>query len=148
MELGRQVAPLVQKYEAKQHGASSSVREDAEGNAQIQLQPDSAPSVGGSEEAKSVSDSEKRKEKSGLAAAPHAAKQVAVGTGKGLGRIVGAGLKAPMTFTHGLTRGFHNVPKLYGEEVREYENVVDLRSGLLVSAKVSILGRIDVGWIH
>jgi hypothetical protein len=67
-----------------------------------------------------------------------AAGQVAKGTGKGLGRIVGAGFKAPMTFTHGLTRGFHNVPKLYGEEVREYENVVDIRSGLAVSAKVSL----------
>jgi hypothetical protein len=68
-----------------------------------------------------------------------AAGQVAKGTGKGLGRIVGAGFKAPMTFTHGLTRGFHNVPKFYGEEVREYENVVDIRSGLAVAGKASIL---------
>jgi hypothetical protein len=66
-----------------------------------------------------------------------AAGQVAKGTGKGLGKIVGAGFKAPMTFTHGLTRGFHNVPKLYGEQVREYENVVDIKSGLTVSAKVN-----------
>lgn len=70
-----------------------------------------------------------------LEAVPNAAKQVAIGTGKGLGQIVGAGLKAPMTFAHGLTRGFHNAPKLYGEDVRQYENVTDLRSGLSVSAK-------------
>jgi hypothetical protein len=72
-----------------------------------------------------------------LEAGPNAAKQVAIGTGKGLGRIVGVGLKAPMTFTHGITRGFHNVPKLYGEQVREYENITDLRSGMSVSFKVS-----------
>jgi hypothetical protein len=72
-----------------------------------------------------------------LEASPNAAKQVAIGTGKGLGRIVGASLKAPMTFAHGITRGFHNVPKLYGEQVREYENITDLRSGLSVSIKVS-----------
>ncbi|KAF2193276.1 glycosyltransferase family 1 protein [Zopfia rhizophila CBS 207.26] len=65
----------------------------------------------------------------------HTVKQVAIGTGKGFGRIVGAGLKSPMTFTHALTRGFHNTPKLYGDEVREYENVTDLKSGMRVSAK-------------
>ncbi|KAF2713088.1 hypothetical protein K504DRAFT_449845 [Pleomassaria siparia CBS 279.74] len=73
----------------------------------------------------------------------NAAISVAVGTGKGLGRIVGAGLKAPMTFTHGLTRGFHNMPKLYGEEVRDYENITDIRSGLSVSAKGLALGITD-----
>lgn len=67
--------------------------------------------------------------------APAAAKHLAIGTTKGIGRIIGASLKAPMTFTHGVTRGFHNAPKLYGEEVRDYENVVDLKSGLTVSAK-------------
>ncbi|KAF2472961.1 uncharacterized protein BDR25DRAFT_366188 [Lindgomyces ingoldianus] len=65
----------------------------------------------------------------------NAYKQVAISTGKGFGRIVGAGVKAPMTFTHNLTRGFHNAPKLYGDEVREYENVTDIRSGIKVSAK-------------
>ena len=68
--------------------------------------------------------------------APQAAGKVAKEAGKGLGRIVTASLKTPMLTTHGLTRGFHNLPKLYGEEVREYENITGLRSGLLVSAKV------------
>ena len=86
------------------------------------------------DDASVTSRSSKGKGKSAIGAAG----QVAKGTGKGLGKIVGAGFKAPMTFTHGLTRGFHNVPKLYGEEVREYENVVDIKSGLTVSAKVSI----------
>jgi hypothetical protein len=69
--------------------------------------------------------------------APYAAGRVALETGKGLGRIVTAGLKTPVMATHGLTRGFHNLPKLYGEEVRQYENVTGLRSGLRVSAKVT-----------
>lgn len=69
---------------------------------------------------------------------PHAAAKVAIGTGKGMGRIVTASLKSPMLIMHGVTRGFHNLPKAYGEEVREYENVTGLRSGLLVSAKVRL----------
>jgi hypothetical protein len=71
-----------------------------------------------------------------VGATPSAVKEIALSTGKGLGRIVGAPLKAPMVFTHGVTRGFHNLPKLYGGEVREYENVTDLKSGLIVSGKV------------
>ena len=67
---------------------------------------------------------------------PHAAAKVAIGTSKGMGRIVTASLKSPMLVMHGVTRGFHNLPKTYGEEVREYENVTGLRSGLVVSAKV------------
>jgi hypothetical protein len=71
-----------------------------------------------------------------LEAVPNAAKEVTISTGKGLGRIVGAGLKAPMTITHAITRGFHNAPKLYGDEVREHGRVTDFQSGLAVSAKV------------
>jgi hypothetical protein len=65
------------------------------------------------------------------------AARVAIGTGKGLGRVVTANLKLPMLVMHGLTRGFHNLPRSYGDEVRQYENVTGLRSGLLVSAQVS-----------
>lgn len=66
----------------------------------------------------------------------NAAKEIAISTGKGLGKMVGAGFKAPMTYTHAITRGFHNIPKLYNGGAREYENVVDLRSGITVSGKV------------
>lgn len=72
---------------------------------------------------------------------PHAAAQVAIGTGKGMGRIVTASLKSPMHIMNGITRGFHNLPKSYGENVREYENVTGMRSGFVVSAKVSLLTR-------
>lgn len=60
----------------------------------------------------------------------------AYGTGKGISKIVGAGVKSPMDFTLGLARGFHNLPKLYGEEVRQVDRVTDLKSGLRVAGKV------------
>ncbi|KAL6160575.1 hypothetical protein ACJQWK_11865 [Exserohilum turcicum] len=66
---------------------------------------------------------------------PQAAGKVALGAAKGLGRVVTTGLKSPALIMHSVTRGFHNLPKAYGEEVRVYENVTGLRSGLLVSAK-------------
>ena len=65
----------------------------------------------------------------------HASGQVAIGTARGLGRVVTTSLKSPALIMHGVTRGFHNLPKTYGEEVRQYETVTGLRSGLLVSAK-------------
>ena len=64
----------------------------------------------------------------------------AIGAGKGISRIVGAGLKSPMDFTLGLARGFHNAPKLYGDDtVRPQEKVTDLQSGLKAAGKVSHL---------
>jgi len=64
----------------------------------------------------------------------------AIGTGKGISRIVGAGLKSPMDFSLGLARGFHNAPKLYGDDtVRPQEKVTDLQSGLKAAGKVSLL---------
>ena len=57
---------------------------------------------------------------------------------KGISRIVGAGLKSPMDFTLGLARGFHNAPKLYGDDtVRPQEKVTDFQSGLKAAGKVS-----------
>jgi hypothetical protein len=61
----------------------------------------------------------------------------ALDSGKGVSRIVGAGLKAPMEYTLGLSRGFHNAPKLYGDEIRKEETVTGLGSGLVAGAKVS-----------
>ena len=65
----------------------------------------------------------------------------ALGAGKGVGRIVEAGLKSPMDFTLGLARGFHNAPKLYGDEtVRRTEKITGLQSGLKVAGKVFVPG--------
>jgi hypothetical protein len=56
---------------------------------------------------------------------------------KGISRIVAAGLKSPMDFTLGIARGFHNAPKLYGDDtVRPQAKVTDLQSGLKAAGKV------------
>lgn len=73
---------------------------------------------------------------------PPAAK-VAVETGKGMIRICTASLKAPVIISHGITRGMHNFPRVYGEEIRQYENVTGLKSGMIVSAKSFVYGLSD-----
>lgn len=61
----------------------------------------------------------------------------ALRTGKGVGRIVGVGLKSPLDFTMSLARGFHNAPKLYGDEsVRQTNKVTGIQSGLRVATQV------------
>jgi len=60
----------------------------------------------------------------------------AVDTGKGLARIVGAGFKSPMNFSLNVAKGFHNVPKLYGADVRQVDKVTDFQSGMRTAAKV------------
>ena len=60
-------------------------------------------------------------------------------TGKGVHRIVGAGFKSPMDFSLNVARGFHNAPKLYGDEtVRQNEKITDLQSGLKAAGKVNL----------
>ncbi|KAN0094046.1 glycosyltransferase family 1 protein [Hyaloscypha variabilis] len=55
---------------------------------------------------------------------------------KGAARIVVAGLKSPMDFTLGIARGFHNAPKLYGDDtVRPQAKVTDFQSGLKAAGK-------------
>lgn len=55
---------------------------------------------------------------------------------KAAGRIVSAGVKSPMDFTLSLAKGFHNAPKLYGDEtVRKSDKIVDLQSGLKAAGK-------------
>lgn len=66
--------------------------------------------------------------------------EAVLGAGKGIGRIVGAGLKSPMDFTLSLARGFHNAPKLYGDEsVRQADKVTGMHSGLKAAGKVRSL---------
>jgi hypothetical protein len=44
-----------------------------------------------------------------------------------------------MDFSLGLARGFHNAPKLYGDDtVRPQEKVTDLQSGLKAAGKVRL----------
>jgi hypothetical protein len=66
--------------------------------------------------------------------------EFALDGGKGISRIIGTGLNAPMEFTLGLSRGFHNVPKIYGDEtVRSEERVSGMKDGLIAGGKVSAL---------
>ncbi|KAL8952864.1 MAG: hypothetical protein Q9222_001256 [Ikaeria aurantiellina] len=68
--------------------------------------------------------------------APQISLDSAVGAGKGIGRIVGAGLKSPMDFTLSLARGFHNAPRLYGDEsVRHPDKVTGIQTGLKAAGK-------------
>jgi hypothetical protein len=62
----------------------------------------------------------------------------AYGTGKGITKIVGAGFKSPMDLLLGVSKGFHNLPKLYGEEVRQTGRVTGLKSGLQTAGKVCL----------
>ena len=56
--------------------------------------------------------------------------ETGAGTAKGVNRIIGAGLKSPMDFSLALSKGFHNAPKLYGDEtVRKSDQVTDFASG-------------------
>ena len=65
-------------------------------------------------------------------------------TGKGVGRIIGAGFKSPMEFSMGVADGFRNAPKLYGDDtVRKREKVTDFRSGLRAATKEFGLGMYD-----
>ncbi|KAH7391173.1 hypothetical protein DE146DRAFT_663682 [Phaeosphaeria sp. MPI-PUGE-AT-0046c] len=67
----------------------------------------------------------------------------AVDTGKGLARIIGAGFKSPMDFSLNVAKGLHNVPKLYGAEVRQVDKVTDFQSGLRTAAKEFGFGLYD-----
>jgi UDP:flavonoid glycosyltransferase YjiC (YdhE family) len=68
----------------------------------------------------------------------------AMQTGKGIRKIVGAGLSSPMDFTMGLTKGFHNAPKLYGDEtVRKPDQVTDFKSGVKAATKEFGYGMYD-----
>jgi hypothetical protein len=69
-----------------------------------------------------------------------AAVYFALDSGKGVSRIIGTGLKAPMEFTMGISQGFHNVPKMWGDStVRDVEPVNGVRSGLKPLAKDFVL---------
>lgn len=61
----------------------------------------------------------------------------ALQTGKGVSRMVGAGVKSPMDFTLALAKGFHNAPKLYGDKsVRQSEKITGIQSGLVAATRV------------
>ena len=69
--------------------------------------------------------------------AGQASLNMAVATGKGLGKLAGLGVTVPMDVTLNLAKGFHNVPRMYGDKtVRKQERVTGLGSGLKAAGKV------------
>jgi hypothetical protein len=63
---------------------------------------------------------------------------VVLGASKAIGKIIVAGLLTPFELSLSATRGFHNVPKFYGDDtVRPHERITGVRSGLKAAGKVS-----------
>lgn len=63
-------------------------------------------------------------------------RQTGAHTSKGFGRIVKAAVQSPMELSMGITKGFHNTPKLWGDDtVRPQEQVSDLKSGVKAIGK-------------
>lgn len=69
---------------------------------------------------------------------PRSSLETGIVAGRSVARVVSAGIKSPMDFTVGIARGFHNAPRLYGDEtVRPHEKVTNIQSGLIAAGKVS-----------
>jgi hypothetical protein len=65
-------------------------------------------------------------------------------TSKGFGRIMKAAVKSPMELSVSFTKGFHNAPKLWGDEtVRPQEQVNDFKSGVKAIGKEFGFGLYD-----
>lgn len=65
------------------------------------------------------------------------ASDAARGAGKGMGRILGRGFRSPLDFTMGISKGFRNIPKMYGDNTtREVDQVTGFHSGLRTAGKV------------
>ena len=73
----------------------------------------------------------------------HMLRQTGVHT-KSLSRIVKTTLEAPMDISITLTKGFHNVPKIWGDDtVRPQEQISDLKSGVRAMGKEFGYGMYD-----
>lgn len=66
------------------------------------------------------------------------ASKAAIATSKNVGRVLETSLTAPMAFTLGMSQGFRNVPRLYGEKSRPVDNVTGWQSGLKTAGKVLV----------
>ena len=65
-------------------------------------------------------------------------------TFKGAGKFTEAGVRSPLDFTLALAKGFHNAPKMYGDDtVRKPEKITDLQSGLRAAGKEFGYGMFD-----
>ncbi|KMU78035.1 UDP-glucose,sterol transferase [Coccidioides immitis RMSCC 3703] len=59
-----------------------------------------------------------------------------IGAGRTASRLVTIGIKSPMNFALSVAKGFHNAPKLYGDDsVREQDKITGFQSGLRAAGK-------------
>lgn len=66
-------------------------------------------------------------------------KGASVGASKGLGRIIYHGFASPFDVSLRIAKGFHNAPKLYGDDtVRPPDRVTGLGSGIVAAGKVGL----------
>ncbi|KAE8441968.1 hypothetical protein EG329_004135 [Mollisiaceae sp. DMI_Dod_QoI] len=71
-------------------------------------------------------------------------RQTGVHTSKGFGRIVKAAVQSPMELSMSITEGFHNAPKLWGDDtVRPQQQVNDFKSGAKAVGKEFAFGWYD-----
>ena len=71
-------------------------------------------------------------------------RQTGVHTSKGFGRIVKAAVQSPMELSVSITEGFHNAPKLWGDDtVRPQQQVSDFKSGAKAVGKEFAFGWYD-----
>ena len=68
--------------------------------------------------------------------AGHLTIEGALSAANSAGRIVQAGMKSPLDFTMSIAQGFHNAPKLYGDDtVRPNDKITGIQSGLKAAGK-------------
>lgn len=71
-------------------------------------------------------------------------RQSAAHSSKGFGRLVKTAVLAPMEISVGITKGFHNLPKAWGDDtVRPHEPVTGLKSGFQAVGKEFGFGMYD-----
>lgn len=69
-------------------------------------------------------------------AVEHITLEGAISAAQGVGKIVGVGMKSPMDFSLAIAKGFHNAPKLYGDDtVRPSDKVTGIQSGFKAAGK-------------
>ncbi|KAH8429328.1 glycosyltransferase [Aspergillus melleus] len=67
----------------------------------------------------------------------------AKGAGKSMGRILGRGFRSPLDFTMGISKGFRNIPRAYGDTTREVDRITGFHSGIRTASKELGLGFYD-----
>ncbi|KAJ9604863.1 hypothetical protein H2200_010978 [Cladophialophora chaetospira] len=81
---------------------------------------------------------------SGSGNRPDILRQTGVHTSKGFGRMMKAAFQSPMEISMGLTKGFHNVPRHWGDDtVRPQAQVSDFKSGATAAGREFGLGWYD-----